>query len=144
MRDYPRRNPNQRQSDGKDSALLETAMRARGWRKLVLATVVTNQVLTSAFVYFAQQIDPALTMLDTLVFSCATCMLVGRWLRTDAHRAWRNAVDKGYVGPRPSANDDDDDDDDDDGDVPAIADRCPRRWLVVLHIELNPELAATA
>ncbi|WP_368598981.1 hypothetical protein [Paraburkholderia sp. BR14374] len=118
-----------------DSARQKTAMRARGWRKLVLLTVAANQVLTTAFVFFAQQVDSGLTMMDTLIFSCVTCGLVSSWLRTDAQRAWCNAVEKGYVGQRHATTGE---------DVLKIAEKCPRRWLVVLHIELNPELAGTA
>ncbi|MGF6656229.1 hypothetical protein OKW34_006819 [Paraburkholderia youngii] len=118
-----------------DSARHKTAMRARGGRKLVLLTVAANQVLTTAFAYVAQQVDPGLTIMETLIFSCVTCGLVSHWLRADAHRAWCDAVEKGYVGPRHGGNDE---------DVLNIAEKCPRRWLVVLHIELNPELAGTA
>jgi hypothetical protein len=135
MHEPPRRAGNRGQNDVQERVRLKAAMRARGWRKLLLLTVATNQVLTTAFVYVAQQVDPGLTMMDTLIFSCLTCGLVSNWLRTDAHRAWRNAVEKGYVGPRHGANDE---------DVPKIAEKCPRRWLVVLHLELNPDLASTA
>ncbi|SIT41464.1 conserved exported hypothetical protein [Paraburkholderia piptadeniae] len=106
-------------------------MRKRGWLKLVLMTVAANQVLTTAFVYAAQQVDPGLAMLHTLIFSCVTYVLVGYWLQADARRAWCNAKDEGYIGTRHARYD----------DVLKIADNCPRRWLVVLHIELNPELA---
>jgi hypothetical protein len=41
-------------------------------------------------------------------------------------------LDKGYIGAPHTS---------DDQDVLKIADSCPNRWLVVLHIELNPELA---
>jgi hypothetical protein len=43
-------------------------------------------------------------------------------------------LDKGYIGSRHAENDE---------DLLKIADNCPKRWLVVLHIELNPDLAAT-
>ncbi|MEX3855588.1 hypothetical protein AB3X94_16175 [Paraburkholderia sp. BR10923] len=135
MHEPPRRDGNQGPNDPQNSARLKMAMRARGWRKLVLLTVAANQALTTAFVYVAQQVDPGLTMMDALIFSCVTCGLVSYWLRTDAHRAWCNAVQKGYVGPHHGANDE---------GVLKIAEKCPRRWLVVLHIELNPELAGTA
>jgi hypothetical protein len=131
MQEPPRRDISRRSGDPKDRARLKASMRARGWRKLVLVTIVVNQVLTTAFVYVAQQVDPGLTMLHTLIFSCVTCGLVGYWLQVDAQRAWRSALDKGYIRTRRA----------EDEDFLNIADNCPRRWLVVLHIELYPELA---
>ncbi|WP_245254540.1 hypothetical protein [Paraburkholderia sp. LEh10] len=69
-------------------------------------------------------------MLHTLIFSCVTGALTGYWLRADARRAWRDALDQGYVSTRHASD-----------DVLKIADDCPNRWLVVLYIELNPDLA---
>jgi len=132
MQEPPRRNDRSGHKDPQEEARLKAAMRARGWLKLVLVTIVANQVMTTAFVYVAQQVNPGLTILHTLLFSCVTCGLVGYWLQADARRAWRDALDKGYIGPPHTS---------DDQDVLKIADSCPNRWLVVLHIELNPELA---
>ncbi|CAN0621048.1 protein of unknown function [Burkholderia multivorans] len=106
-------------------------MRARGWRKVVLVTVVSNQILTAAFAYVAQQFYPGLTMLPTLAFSCVTCALVSSWLLVDARDAWRHAQKKGYVRSARTEND--------EGSL-KVADKCPKRWLVVLHLELNPDL----
>ncbi|WP_233856209.1 hypothetical protein [Paraburkholderia sp. HD33-4] len=131
MHEPPRQNDGSGHKDPQNDARLKAAMRARGWLKLVLVTIAANQVLSTAFVYLAQQIDPRLTMVHTLVFSCVTCGLVGHWLQADAYRAWRNALEKGYLRKRCAA----------DEDILSIADNCPGRWLVVLHIELNPQLA---
>jgi hypothetical protein len=100
----------------------------------LLVTLAANRVLTKAFAYVAQQVDPGLTVTYRLIFSCVTCALVGYWLQADARHAWCNALDKGYIGSRHAENDE---------DLLKIADNCPKRWLVVLHIELNPDLAAT-
>ncbi|MBR8165680.1 hypothetical protein KDW98_31580 [Burkholderia vietnamiensis] len=109
-------------------------MRARGWLKVVLVTVAINEIFTVIFAYVAQQVDPGLTVMPTLVFSCATCALVSGWLLVDARNAWHNAKEKGYLR---SGGDEHDD------DLPTIADHCPKRWLVVLHLELHPDLAGT-
>ncbi|KVP89010.1 hypothetical protein WJ95_13505 [Burkholderia ubonensis] len=117
--------------DPRNDNRLKSAMRARGWRKVVLVAVVANQILTAAFSSISQQIDPDLTMMPMLVFSCATGVLVGYWLRVDARNAWRHAKEQGYVGSSKPGNGD---------DLLSVAENCPKRWLVVLHIELNPDL----
>lgn len=117
-----------------DDLRQKAAMRTRGWLKLALFTIVANQILTSLFAYGAQQIDAELTLIPILVFSCASCALVSYWLQEDARRAWHYALENGYVGsgrPR-SARD----------ELP-IAGNCPKRWLVTLHLELNPDLVRT-
>jgi hypothetical protein len=55
---------------------------------------------------------------------------VSYWVQDDARRAWVDACRHGHV--RRGAN----------GPLPGIeiARECPRRWLVVLHAELNPGL----
>ncbi|MEW9583364.1 hypothetical protein [Paraburkholderia sp. DGU8] len=134
MQQPPRREDSRGSSDPQDTARLKAAMRKRGWLKLLFVTLAANQVLTTAFVYVAQQVDPGLTAMHTLIFSCVTCALVRYWLQTDARRAWCNALDKGYIGSRHAES---------DADLLKTADNCPKRWLVVLHIELNPDLATT-
>lgn len=104
-------------------------MRARGWLKLVLVTVGQSNADRRLCVCRATG-QPGLTVLHTLIFSCVTGALTGYWLRADARRAWRDALDQGYVSTRHASD-----------DVLKIADDCPNRWLVVLYIELNPDLA---
>lgn len=111
--------------------------RFRGWLKLVLLTFSVDQILTTVFTYVAQRIDPGMAEMQTLIFSCITCVLVSHWLVADARAAWTHATKQGYVGASKS------------GSGPqveklAIAEKCPRRWLVVLHLELNPKLAESA
>ena len=118
--------------DPRDDERLKAAMRARGWLKVALVTIAINEVFTMIFGYVAQTSDPDLTIGMSIVFSCVTCLLVSYWLQIDARRAWRNARDKGYLRHRRTTDDD---------SFPQVADNCPRRWLVVLHIELHPELA---
>jgi len=135
MREPPRREDDAGPRDPRNDTRLKSAMRARGWRKVVLVTLVANQVLTAAFSYLAQQVDPGLTLMPTLVFSCATSVLVSYWLLVDARKAWHHAKELRYIRAEPAEN----------GDaLPMVADHCPKRWLVVLHIELHPDLAGPA
>lgn len=108
--------------------------RFRGWLKLALLTFSVDQILTAVFGYVTQQIDPGISDFETVIFSCITCLLVSNWLVTDARAAWATAKKQGFIGPARSG-----------GSAPEapleIANACPRRWLVVLHLELNPQLA---
>lgn len=106
------------------------AMMFRGLCKVVAIAFVTNQVLTTIFTYVAQQFDSALPHDAVWLFSCVTCGLLTMWLQADARRAFGFARDKGFVKKNG------------DGKLEKqeirIAEDCPKRWLVILHIELNP------
>jgi hypothetical protein len=98
-------------------------MMFRGMLKVVLIAIAASQILTTAFTLLAHQIDPAL--------SPEIISVVSMWLQADARRAFGFAKEKGFVAAAR------------DGQPgPRIAADCPRRWLVVLHIELNPAAAA--
>jgi len=102
-------------------------MRFRGLCKLIAIVFVTNQVLTTLFNYAAQQLDPALPPESLWIFSCLTCGLVTLWLQADARRAFGLAREKGFVKNGGDGKQD-----------LQIAEDCPKRWLVILHVELNP------
>lgn len=102
-------------------------MMFRGLCKVVAIAFVTNQVLTTIFTYFVQQLDSAPPHQAVWIFSCVTCGMVTLWLQADARRAFGFAREKGFV--KKSGE---------DTQGVQIADDCPKRWLVVLHIELNP------
>ncbi len=64
-----------------------------------------------------------------MAFGCVTTPAIVIWLRDDARHAYVAAVARHFVGF--------------DGVPPhvvSIAADCPRRWLVVIHIQLHPEL----
>jgi hypothetical protein len=126
MRDDPAR-PNPQHD-----ARLKATMRARGWLRVTLVTIAIDELLTAVFGYLAQRIDANVTIASTLAFSLTTCALVSYWLLVDARNAWRFALAKGHVRRGPA---------EDGEDFPRIDNCCPRRWLVVLHLELNPDLA---
>lgn len=108
------------------------AMRWRGWLKLMLFTLAVNQLLTALFLFAAQWLDFEVGQTPELVFSCVTCMFVSRWIAADARMAWEHAKREGFVGTAMDAA---------KGKSVALAAQCPKRWLVVLHLELNPHLA---
>lgn len=115
-----------------DEVRLRLALRVRAFLKIVLVTIVFSQVLSTLFGAAARVLDPDVTATPALVFSCVTCALVSFWLQSDARRAWQHARERGNIrrgehGPLPGIE---------------IAPECPRRWLVVLHAELNPALKA--
>lgn len=102
-------------------------MMLRGMLKIVLIAIAAAQILTTAFALLARQIDADLAPQIVSAFGFVTCGLVSMWLQADARRAFRLAKAKGYISAAR------------DGQVgPHIAADCPRRWLVVLHVELNP------
>ncbi|EIF33577.1 hypothetical protein BCh11DRAFT_01347 [Burkholderia sp. Ch1-1] len=104
-----------------------SALIFRGLCKVVAIVFVTNQVLTTLFTYAAQQLDSALPPEAIWIFSCLTCGLITLWLQSDARRAFGFAREKGFVTTGGEGKQD-----------LQIAGDCPRRWLVILHIELNP------
>ena len=106
------------------------ALMLRGFSKVVAIAFATNQILTAAFAYVAQQIDVGVSHQTITLFSCVTCGLITLWLQSDARRAFGLALEKGYVKTA-----------DDTSQGPQVAPDCPKRWLVVLHIELNPAAA---
>jgi hypothetical protein len=58
-----------------------------------------------------------------------TAVLASIWLRKDIERAYRFAVEHEYLKfdgqPRR---------------IVSIADNCPRRWMVMMHIRMHPKL----
>ena len=119
---------------GRNAALMIYArplMMLRGMCKVIAIAFAVNQVLTTVFTYVAQQVDSALPHQMVWLFSCMTCGLLTLWLQADARRAFALARKQGYVKITDAIN---------DGKERAlqIAVDCPKRWLVILHIELNP------
>ena len=102
----------------------------RGMSKVIAIAFVTNQILTTVFTYVAQQIDATLPHETIWMFSCVTCGLVTLWLQSDARRAFGFARENGYIKPA-----------DDTKQIVQVAQDCPKRWLVILHMELNPAVS---
>jgi hypothetical protein len=100
----------------------------RGVAKVIAIAFLANQVLTSVFTLAAQQIDPQISHQTIWMFSCMTCGMFTLWLQSDARRAYGFAREKGFVKAGGNAG----------HAALQVAMDCPKRWLVILHIELNP------
>ncbi|KVW26306.1 hypothetical protein [Burkholderia ubonensis] len=108
------------------NARLRAAIRLRGLAKLALVTLAVAHLLTLAF-EFALVSAGFAPEAATLLFRFMSCALVSYWLQADAQRAYRHAREHGFVafgGP-------------DEAPV-RIAPRCPKRWLVLLNLQLDP------
>ena len=105
---------------------VSTVMRIRGVLKVVAIAMIGSQVLTAAFQFAAQQIALDTTAMEISIFSFVTCGLVSLWLQSDARRAYALAREKNCVTPVDKRN-----------PAVVISPDCPKRWLVVLHIEMN-------
>jgi hypothetical protein len=105
----------------------QTAIRVRGELKLIGLSIAITSIL--AFVLANTIPDLAHGPAAFMSFGAFTTLLAAGWIRHDAGRAFQFAAVNSYLGfegnpPR----------------VISIAQDCPKRWLVLLHIELNPGL----
>jgi hypothetical protein len=108
----------------------QTAMRVRGTVKVVLVVITANNILSFVFSRLAELIAAAPSPSILMVFGFATSLLVSFWIQADARRAYAQAKNGGFL--KRSA----------DATPPVVLKpECPRRWLVALHLELNPALA---
>jgi hypothetical protein len=100
--------------------------------RIALLVIVVNQILTTAFAFVVHRNHPDVALGLTTLFSFALCAILCVWIRSDAKHAYQNACDLGYVsypaGPARSVR---------------IAPECPRRWLAVLHVELQGTAAVS-
>ena len=101
--------------------------------KIAVLVVLANQIFTTAFAFLAHRNYPDVAPGLTTLFSFALCAILIVWIRTDAKHAWEDAVESGFVSPVAIAR----------GGMVAIPPECPRRWLVVLHVEWEGGLAVT-
>jgi hypothetical protein len=110
-------------------ARLQAALRLRGIAKIVLVTLGMGELLTIAFSYCAGLTGHGADQGAALLFNFVSCALVSYWLQADARRAYRDAKANDRLGPPRARH-----------DAPQVDSACPNRWLVVLHLELNPHL----
>ncbi|RQR26435.1 hypothetical protein DIE23_29590 [Burkholderia sp. Bp9143] len=109
-------------------ARLRAALRMRGLVKLTVITIAVTQILTLVFDGLLVLLGFVPEAATLLLFRFVTCALVSFWLQADASRAYRHAAQHGLVkvsGMR--------------GDLIEIAPQCPKRWLVVLSLQLEPQ-----
>ncbi|MBN3741272.1 hypothetical protein LGN24_22850 [Burkholderia seminalis] len=108
-------------------ARVRAALRLRGVMKLTIVTIAVAHVLTFAFDRLLVAAGFAPDAATVLLFRFVTCALVSFWLQADALRAYRYAAQHGFVTV-PGAH----------GDPVDVAPQCPKRWLVVLNLQLEP------
>jgi len=106
-----------------------TAIRLRGELKLMGLSIAITSLL--AFIPILANLIPDLPRGPAafMTFGAFTTLLIAGWIRYDADRAFQFAAQGRHLGF--------------EGDPPrviSIAQNCPKRWLVLLHIELNPDL----
>jgi len=109
----------------------KTTLWLRGLAKLLTLALLANQVLTLIFSIGAHQVDPDVDSQVISVFSIVTSVLAGLWLQADARHAYQRAKAQDLIKPNH------------DKTKPwpwALDPACPRKWLVTLHLELNPAL----
>ncbi|PCE29971.1 hypothetical protein BZL54_22675 [Burkholderia ubonensis subsp. mesacidophila] len=110
------------------NARLRAAIRLRGLAKLALVTIAVAHLLTLAFEFALVSAGFVPEAATLLLFRFISCALVSYWLQADALRACRDALELGFIafgGP--------------DEEPVRVAPRCPRRWLVLLNLQLDPK-----
>ncbi|HEY1608712.1 MAG TPA: hypothetical protein VGG24_05560 [Paraburkholderia sp.] len=121
------------QQGGPDVRAL-AALKTRAVIKLWLVTIMVTELLSAIFSYVADRLDTDMSSLPTLVFTFATSALVSRWLVADASRAWSYARKSGFVRREEQ----------DGHSTITVTQDCPKRWLVMLHAGLTPNLTVNA
>lgn len=108
-------------------ARTRAALRMRGLVKLTVVTIAVTQTLTLVFDALLVAVGYAPEAATLLLFRFVTCALVSFWLQADASRAYRHASKRGLVTMSGEH-----------GELIEIAPQCPKRWLVVLNLQLEP------
>ncbi|VWC15707.1 hypothetical protein BLA14095_05474 [Burkholderia lata] len=108
-------------------ARVRAARRLRGVLKLTILTIAVAQALAFAFENLLVLAGFAPDAATVLLFRFVTCALVSFWLQADALRAYQFAAQHGFVIV-PGTH----------GDPVDVAPQCPKRWLVVLSLQLDP------
>ncbi|MDF3085968.1 hypothetical protein [Burkholderia sola] len=119
-----------KRDDGDDharQARVRAALRLRGVMKLTIVTIAVAQALAFAFESLLAAAGFAPDAATVLLFRFVTCALVSFWLQADALRAYQYAAQHGFI-TIPGMH----------GDPVDIAPQCPKRWLVVLNLQLEP------
>lgn len=106
-----------------------TKERLRGHLMLAAYALLANEALAWVLSIDLIAIYPGLQRWWFIVFGAVTTPAVMIWLCVDAKEAYELAKSRhhlGFEGTPPR--------------VTSIADDCSRRWLVLLHIQMHPEL----
>lgn len=104
-------------------------MLLKGLLTLSLYALLVTQGLAGILTVLANSLNPEISPTWSIAFGWVTMPAVVLWVRNDAEQAYVTAVNRNCVIF----------DDSSTGGV-SIAERCPKRWLVRLHVQLHPEL----
>jgi hypothetical protein len=77
----------------------------------------------------ARLFDVVTSSVEFGIFGAETTVQVARWLQMDAQRAYAFADRSGFLNRDESRS-----------KVKSVREDCPEFWLVVLHLQLHPEL----
>jgi hypothetical protein len=107
----------------------QTRMRLAGTFTLLGFAVLVTQAMAWMLSTVANFAYGSVPLFWSAVFGALTVPFVIIWIRKDAARAYEIATMQGFLGM--------------EGEPPhviSIANDCPKRWWVLLHIRLHPEL----
>ncbi|WP_322014165.1 hypothetical protein [Paraburkholderia sp. J12] len=103
--------------------------RLKGQVMLTAYALLGNEILAWVLSCLVMVLYPGTQRWWFVAFGALTMPATMRWLRFDAKKAYETAASRQFLGfdgipPR----------------VISIANDCPGRWLVLLHIQMHPEL----
>ncbi|WP_321859141.1 hypothetical protein [Paraburkholderia tropica] len=103
--------------------------RLKGQLMLAVYALLANEILAWVLSFLVIAIYPGMQRWWFIAFGAVTMPVAMGWLCIDAKKAYEAARSRRFLGfdgipPR----------------VISIADDCPGRWLVLLHIQMHPEL----
>lgn len=103
--------------------------RLKGRLMLAGYALIANEILAWALSFMLGSVYPGLPRWWLLVFGAVMIPFAMEWIEGDAEKASKRAASQRFLGfegvpPR----------------VISIANDCPSRWLVLLHIQMHPEL----
>lgn len=104
-------------------------IRLKAQLKVLLVSALVTEVAALCFSIVTQAATGEVFPAAFGLFSAVTLALAHRWVMVDVGNAFQAAVSKHHVlleGTTPH--------------ITQIDSSCPRRWFVLLHIQLHPEL----
>jgi hypothetical protein len=107
----------------------QTRLRLRGEFTLLGFALLVTQVMAWMLSTVENFVYGSVSSFWFVVFGALTMPFVIIWIRKDAARAYETAIKKGFLGLEGEP-----------AHVISIANDCPKRWWVLLHIRLHPEL----
>jgi hypothetical protein len=119
-----------KEQPGKARDNVNAELRLRGQLKLFAATMLMTQVLCVLFSYATNAVDANDAFAPSLVFACASSVLLSRWIVIDARRAWMHAHAQNYIVGVQTAR----------RPFIAVSPDCPKRWFVIMYAEMSAGL----